>query len=604
MHAGRRLGGASSLHVARAARVLRSLLRGVLRRSRVAAARLLNSQASASLVALAERLVLRGDLPPNAYLAELDRQLRLHPRGAVAVLAGTRPSSLADHVGRTCPELHVVAVDTQQRASALHTLLAADGPFDVIADDASWLRGRRLFCNVFFHLAPGGAFIMRVPRHQPVGVEGMKQFVSRMVQERAPGGKSSAAAQSRPVGVDEARLAESIGDVILERSHLVVTSKVRALAKLREDEVNTVLERRAGASGRILAKHPRVTWLSRSEVRTSGSIGEPLMPKSYQAPDIFLREYYDVVCLPRQVAVQENLVLPDTYRHNQAKRLEHRFMYDFSPRFARPIADMGPATALAGAYFYLDSEFPGHFGHTMTEQVSRLWAWQQAKRAEPGLKVLRSLRDPGTDISAHELAIFRSVGIDASDVVLFEGAVRVERLVAATPMLSMPEYVHPDIREVWNAIGRRLATSAPNREYAKRIFCARRTNKRKCRNAKDVEAVFAGRGFEVIYPEDFSLPEQAAIFRHAEVVAGYAGSALFTLAFCETPKRVIMISSEAYRARNEYMIASVLGHQLDVLWCRPDAPRADKPAKPGHKTAFTFDFAREGLFLEKTLASL
>jgi capsular polysaccharide biosynthesis protein len=171
-------------------------------------------------------------------------------------------------------------------------------------------------------------------------------------------------------------------------------------------------------------------------------------------------------------------------------------------------------------------------------------------------------------------------------------------------MFSMPEYVHPDIREVWHSIGRRLATSAPSREYAKRIFCARRTNKRKCRNAKDVEAVFAGRGFEVIYPEDFPLPEQAAMFRHAEVVAGYAGSALFTLAFCETPKRVIMISSEAYRARNEYMIASVLGHQLDVLWCRPDAPRANKPAKPGHMTAFTFDFAREGLFLEKTLASL
>jgi hypothetical protein len=52
------------------------------------------------------------------------------------------------------------------------------------------------------------------------------------------------------------------------------------------------------------------------------------------------------------------------------------------------------------------------------------------------------------------------------------------------------------------------------------------------------------------------------------------------------------------------MICSVLGHQLDVLWCKPDAPRANRPAIPGHLTAFTFDFAREGRFLDETLASL
>ena len=547
--------------------------------------KILNSQASASLVALAEQLVLRGDLPPNAYLAELDRQLRLHPRGAVAVLAGTRPSSLADHVARTCPRCTLW--QCPQTGGPLRCICS--WPLtDHLTSSLTTRLGRRRRPAVprtaFFHLAPGGAFIMRVPRRQPAGVEGMKQFVSRILQERAPGARESrAGAQSGPVGVDEARLAESIGGVILERSHLVVTSKVRALAKLREDEVNTVLERRAGASGRILAKHPGVTWLSRSDVRTSGSTDEPLMPKSYQAPDIFLREYYDVVCLPRQVAVQENLILPDTYRHNQAKRLEHDLLYDFSPRFARPIADMGPATALTGAYFYLDSEFPGHFGHTMTEQVSRLWAWQQAKRAEPGLKVLRSLRQPGTNISAHELEIFGSVGIDPSDVVLFEGAVKVERLVAATPMLSMPEYVHPDIREVWHSIGRRLATSAPSREYAKRIFCARRTttSTRQCRNAKDVEAVFASRGFQVIYPEDFPLPEQAAIFRHADRRGRLRRQRSVHPGRFATHQSVIMISSEAYRARNEYMICSVLGHELNVLWCKPDAPQAaNNWAKP------------------------
>jgi hypothetical protein len=96
----------------------------------------------------------------------------------------------------------------------------------------------------------------------------------------------------------------------------------------------------------------------------------------------------------------------------------------------------------------------------------------------------------------------------------------------------------------------------------------------------------------VIYPEDFPLPEQAAMFRHADVVAGYAGSALFTLAFCETPKLVIMISPEIFKPRNEYMICSVLGHQLNVLWCKPDAVQAGNTQPlSGHESSFTFDFA-------------
>jgi capsular polysaccharide biosynthesis protein len=518
----------------------------------------------------------------------------------VALLAG-RSSSLGASVARAYPEVRVVDVPARQTASALHVFMAAHGPFDIIADDTRTAHTRiKRFRRLFFHLAPGGAFVMRVPRRSLAGVEGVDQVVSRILQEHA-------AARERLVTQRryDSRLAESIGEVIQKRSHLVVTSRVRALAKLREDEINTVLELRAGASGRILDRRPGVTWASRSEVRTSGSTVEPLMPKSYRAPDIFLRQYYDAVCLPRQVAVQDNLVLPDSYRHNQEPRLRHDMLYDLSPGFARPIADMGAATTLTGAYFHLDSEFPGHFGHSMTEQMSRLWAWPQAKRDEPDLKVLRSLRQPGTDISAYELEMFRAAGIDAADVVLFDAAVKVERLVAATPMFSMPEYVHPDIREVWSSLGGRLASSAPSHEYPSRIFCARRTTNRICRNAAEVEAVFAGRGFQVIYPEDFPLPEQAAIFRHADVVAGYAGSALFTLAFCDTPKRVIMICSETYTARNEYMICSVLGHQLDVLWCKPDAPQAaNNWAKPRFSSAFTFDFASEGPLLDETLASL
>ena len=67
----------------------------------------------------------------------------------------------------------------------------------------------------------------------------------------------------------------------------------------------------------------------------------------------------------------------------------------------------------------------------------------------------------------------------------------------------------------------------------------------------------------------------------------------------------MVISSESYTARNEYMIAAAAGHRIDVAWCRPEVELT-----PGHWTKkafhspFTVDFAREGVFLDRVLSGL
>ena len=60
------------------------------------------------------------------------------------------------------------------------------------------------------------------------------------------------------------------------------------------------------------------------------------------------------------------------------------------------------------------------------------------------------------------------------------------------------------------------------------------------------------------------------IFDQAAVIAGFAGSGLFTMMFTELPKPVIIISSTSYTARNEYLIASAIGHDLTVIYSVPD----------------------------------
>ena len=111
--------------------------------------------------------------------------------------------------------------------------------------------------------------------------------------------------------------------------------------------------------------------------------------------------------------------------------------------------------------------------------------------------------------------------------------------------------------------------------------------------------MFADRGFEVIYPEDFSLPEQVRMFRGAEVIGGHAGSALFHhLRSPGRPKHVVMVAPDSYIARNEHLMACALGHTLDVVWSASEVRMPDDGSRAEAFTSgFTFDVHREGRYL-------
>jgi len=505
------------------------------------------------------------------------------------------------------PEARVHQV-VRQSPSAVHAVLAARGPFDIIVDHTGHPDQVKQFRRTFFHLKPGGVLLMRVPpRRVSTGTniddgsaDAISAYLARFTAE-AP----SAAEASGQEDPEERVLAAATGRVRRRAQHLLVENKLSFLAKMREHEMNRVIELRPAAGPQVLERRAGGAFRSRCQLRENAGHHNQRMTPEFAVPEISLRAYDGVLCVPGQVAVQGNLVLPDSYRHNQQKRLKNRFTEEVAPRFARLSPGASDPTPLPGTYFYLDNELRGHFGHTLTEQMSKLWAWPLVKKAYPDVQGLVSYRPSRGRVSDAELAIFDAAGISSDRIVVMDGPVLVEKLVSATPMFSMPAYVHPDIRDVWATVGDALVASAPERSYPRRIFCARRMTKRACRNADAVESLFEQHGFEVVYPEDYTLSEQVRMFREATVVAGFAGSGLFHLAFCEAPKQVVMISSESYTATNEYMISSVIGHKVDIVWCPSDLPQPDAGfSKQAFESDFTFDFDRDGDHLMKILGSL
>ncbi len=542
-------------------------------------------------------------------LHTLDRELAAWEAPRVAVVEKPGESLLADHLAAATPAARLVRFVP---GSSLTTQLVAAGPFDVAVDGSAAPVGvTRRFAALLFALEPGGVLVMRDVASSP-GPSALRERVDQVADLRAAG---KGAQPESELGVktranlaarDLASLAFALDRLEITDSHFVATTRVRALTKIREEQADTLLEldpSRGAVLGTVAAGRSSAAGAARSN---SGSRLASL-PSSYDAPVLTLREHHDVICLPGQVVLQDNAVLSATYRHIARRRLKNKFLAEWSPAHVVPPALDREPVQLAGRWFHLDNEHRGHFGHVMTEQISMLWAWEQAKAADPDLKAL-VMRNRRRSLATWEYELLAAGGVAPEDVVEVDGPVRVPTLVTGTPMYSMPQYVHPRIRETWSRIGSHLVAAAPDPPaggYPDRIFCSRRVSKRACRNTPEVESFFAERGFEVIYPEDYPLGHQVRLFREASVVAGFSGSGMFQLEFVDTPTEVILVTSESYTAQNEHMIAAVLGHRVTVAVCDADVPLPEHGwTRLAFESTFTFDLAREGAWLSGVIDGL
>jgi capsular polysaccharide biosynthesis protein len=253
-----------------------------------------------------------------------------------------------------------------------------------------------------------------------------------------------------------------------------------------------------------------------------------------------------------------------------------------------------PARKIEGAYFYLDTEFPAHFGHVVTEVVSRYWGWQAAREVAPDVRPLVGLWTGRDDMPSFQRAIFAALDIDLERVELFrpDEGLSVEVLYASTPDFVMPQYVTADLRQVWDTI-RRRCQDASLAGSSTRLFVSRRAKGiRTCLNADEVEAMFQRLGFDIVYPEDFNFSAQVTMFSRARVIAGFGGSGMFNSMFAPGAT-VIVISGDGYRANNEYLIRAAVGGEIHYFWgdsLVKQPPRGFSWA--AYQSNFTFDISR------------
>ena len=453
------------------------------------------------------------------------------------------------------------------------------------------------FKELFFHLDERDVWVALRSRHVPRGRKERLAVLAARFDTHGPG--------RLPARWKEHR--RSVARSVVTPAMVLFEKSRGHLLKVRDDGATDLLNARETAL-RVseLTVLPAGTVVAAGSLSDHGTAPEPPFPSLLEYPEARLRRYEGPVSLPAvSLALHGRSVLPDSFRWHLSEHPVNNGLHDVDEWFARAKPDHSPGERLSGSYYFFWYNHPGHFGHLTTEGFSKLWGWDTAKAENPDLKLL-CREHPRRRGTAHRLEniLLPAYGIDLEDVVWAPGSVTVDDLVGATPLWhnAPPYYVHPALKKEW----RRLREGLPEATVPSqpKIFVTRRPGgNRTCRNGAEVEALFARHGFAVVRPEKLTIPEQAALFAQARVVAGFGGSGMFNLMYADRLEHVVVLNQSAYWGRSEHLFATAFGVDKHVFWSRPD-PGHEQGSYEAHQSNWEFDFAQNREALESLLTGL
>jgi len=274
------------------------------------------------------------------------------------------------------------------------------------------------------------------------------------------------------------------------------------------------------------------------------------------------------------VVSPDNLLLRDVSRtllHN-----EHTSDLTRHPIFHA--SELPPIEQYKGQVAVLATQAGRGYYHWMLDALPRLHLLERA-----GYSPAKIDRFVVNDCIANfHFSTLETCGIPSSKVLQtqWHPHIRAERLIVpshAGGVSAIPEWACSFLTEKFQPGGRKLTAGA-------KVYLHRGENThRKIINDAAVVDLMKKRGFSILNPEDFSLPEQVAIFREARVVVSPHGSALVNIVFCEPGAKVIEFFCPAAVSLMYWRLC--VQRQLEYFYLFDKGDRLPEGVEPFHLAA-------------------
>ncbi|MDR1685132.1 MAG: glycosyltransferase family 61 protein [Desulfovibrio sp.] len=181
---------------------------------------------------------------------------------------------------------------------------------------------------------------------------------------------------------------------------------------------------------------------------------------------------------------------------------------------------------LAGTYIYGGCLF-GHFGHFIWESLSRVYAIRQCKDYP-----ILFISPNDTVYNMHNI-FFKTIGI-RNELILVKAPISVKNLIYSSPGSSISPLFITDEQINGLQYFNFWENGEKYRTVKEKIWLSRSLlNNGKVTNEQIIEEELQKIGYTVIYPETLHLREQVRLISTADIVAGFDGSAFFSLLFSE-----------------------------------------------------------------------
>lgn len=261
-----------------------------------------------------------------------------------------------------------------------------------------------------------------------------------------------------------------------------------------------------------------------------------------------------------------------------------------------------PAIHLDGRTFYA-GRYVTHFGHILLETLTRFWPDVDYQAFDHLLTTPKFVDDSWSGRTSGLFDRMLSMAdAPVGRMTVAVQPVRCDELLVPSSPFRVAVSADPRFLAVFDRIGDRVERDLygsdlghlPRRIYLSRSRLEKRrtTKQRNADNERSAEEWFERNGFDIIHPQLLPLPEQIALCRNAQVIAGCDGSALHMAMFARPGARMLAIDSRA--VPNQFLINQARGLDAVHLW-------AVTHESERRVTSWTIDLPRVGDALDMLL---
>lgn len=200
-----------------------------------------------------------------------------------------------------------------------------------------------------------------------------------------------------------------------------------------------------------------------------------------------------------------------------------------------------------------------HYGHFITESLSRLYAWDSVKYN----KIVFSVVGPAksfSDLPQWVVDLFSIYGINESNLILLSAGIKCDSVYCVKPGFTLNgSFDKKHINYLADKLEENRA-KLRNINFAKVFISRSRFSKGNVAGESYLDKVFRDNGFYIFHPQNHDIFYQLSVLRNARVIAGISGSAFHTVMLLDKkPEKTFEICRRGKINGTQKIINNTLG---------------------------------------------